>query len=202
MWDVPFAYRLAALFLFLGGVSGVEFALRGASAVRWRAALLILSLGAAGALAGAAIDSLTSAISPAYFAVGKELGWTSDLAWRARVLGLQAGCSAGVVVGAVLASVNHRAAGPSLPLARMWRLGTVPLMTAAVGGLVFGAFGAVAPPAVLVDAVRSTVPEGDERAFVLVWCTHAGLYAGAAVGLVVAAVRAWRARRVLSSKSG
>ncbi len=202
MIDAPFGLRFVAVVLLLGLTSGVEYAVKGKAAVRWRASLLIVTLSAIGALLGGVIDVLTSSISPAYFAIGKGLGWSSDLTWRACGLGLQAGAAAGVVVGAVLAYVNYRATGPSLPLARMHRFALIPVAAALMGGVALGVLAAYVSPGVLVDLVRDRLPEGDEAAFVTVWCAHIGLYAGALLGLGVAATCAWRARKVLLSKTG
>lgn len=192
MWDAPFGYRLAALALFLALASGIEFALRGRDSVRWRASLVIIGLGAIGSLVGLSIDLCTSTISPAYFAVGKGLGWGEGLTLRACGLGLQAGTSAGVVTGAVLAFLNYRAGFPSLPMTRVIWLGRLPVSGAVPCGVLLGAATALIPPGVLLDAVRSQLQAGQAHAFTVVWATHAGVYFGAIMGLAVAASRLWR----------
>lgn len=192
MWDAPFEYRLAALALFLSLASGIELAFRGRESVRWRASILIIGLGGVGALIGLSLDLCTSTISPAYFAVGKGLGWGDGLTLRACGLGLQAGASAGVVAGAVLAYINYRSGLPSLPLARVIWLARFPVAAAVSCGALLCASTALNPPGVLLDVARPRLQAGQEHAFVVVWATHAGVYFGAIVGLILAAFRLWR----------
>lgn len=178
--------------------AGTEFAIRGRESVRWRASILIVGLGAIGSLVGLSIDLCTSTISPAYFAVGKGLGWGDGLTLRACGLGLQAGASAGVVAGAVLAYLNYRTGFPSLPLARVIWLGRLPVSAAVPCGVLLGACIALHPPGLLLDSVSPRLQAGQAHAFIVVWATHAGVYFGAIVGLAVAASRLWRTPSVIA----
>ena len=198
MWDLPFGYRLALAAALLIVASGVEFACKGPGAVRWRGTLIIMAGAMCGGAFGIAVDSITSAISPAYFAVGKGLGWGDDLTHRARVLGLQAGCSAGVVIACVLTYFNFRVtpgAAP-LPILRVVRsfagLALASLCGAVALALVF--------LACALGDVGLGVPMGvaseEREPFLLVWGAHTGLYAGGLAGLIRASVRLREHRRI------
>src|SRR5690606_16474644 len=145
---VSFIERLGLAVVFVATASGVELALRGRRATRWRSALVLAACGSLGAALGCAIDLLTSTLGPAYFAVGKGLGDAPGLTLRALGLGAQAGAAAGVIVAAILLLRAGR------------RLSRIELRSAAAriartvgGGVALGALaGALAPSWLVTDA--------------------------------------------------
>lgn len=184
MPDVPFWMRAALVLAFLTIASAVELAVRGrAGAIRWRASLVIVGAAALGGALGLANDTITVAISPEYFAIGKQLGWSDDLPSRARALGLRAGISAGTVLGCVLAhfAVRH---GTLHTSTRWSRVLGAPILTAIGGAVVLGGSVAVLAPNTAAQHLGFPVAPERERAFVAVLGAHLGLYVGAVVGVV------------------
>ena len=196
---MPYAYRVVAVLLFLGLASAIELAVRRGEAVRWRASLLILAMSCVGALVGVGVDAVTSSISPAYFAVGKGLGWEAGFRGRVLVLGIQAGISGGVVAGCVLAYCNYRKQAPCLPVARVLRMVRYPLVVTAVFAAALGVLAALVPPEGLSEVARSVVDTPSAHRFITAWAVHVGAYLGALVGLVVVVVKVRRARAGLAA---
>ncbi len=180
-WDT-FAPRALLALAFLLIASLVELALRGHRAVRWRYSLFLIACGGGGAALGCGLDAVTSAVSPAYFAMGKGLGEGDGLSGRALLLGAAAGTSAGVVLGCgLLAMLGGRALA--------WR----PALTiggAAVAGSAAGmGVGWLVPLGTLGDW-QDALAWTEQRPFLAVWCAHCGVYVGALAGAVRAVVNA------------
>jgi hypothetical protein len=176
-------------------LSAVEFAIRGPRATRWRSSLFLIGAGIAGAAAGAWVDGITSSISPAYFAIGKGLGQETGLQRRAIHLGLQAGCSAGVLVGGILlatAIVGQRRAAPIRSLVATLRY---PLLGALLFGTMAGGLGALAIPTSCLGDFSTILSPAEQRPFLTVWSAHAGVYAGTLLGTLLGARRIHRYRR-------
>ena len=190
MVDLPYTTRIILVLGFLLSASLLELALRGRRATRWRSSLALIGCGALGAVAGALVDLLTSALGPAYFAVGKGLGEGAGLTLRALGLGARAGVAAGVVAGAVLL----RAAGRPLWAGEVLRAARGVARGAAAGLAVGLAVGAVVPTDV-VGAAGFELRVESRRGFALAWAAHAGVYAGALGALGVRARRLRRRRR-------
>jgi hypothetical protein len=196
--EFSYGGRLLLALGFLASVSGIELAVRGRSATRWRSSIALIVCGAAGAAVGVAVDLLTSSIGPAYFAVGKGLGAGPGLGARALRLGAQAGVAAGVVAGALLLLMARRPLG-LLEVGRAFAR-----ILAHLGpGLGIGlAIGALVPADLVAAAGFAEVEAADRRGFALAFGAHLGAYGGALLGtlregrrLAAAARRAGAAAR-------
>ena len=176
-------FRLGLLVAVLSLAAGLELRLRGREASRWKEYLFLLGCGAAGALFGVANDLVTSRISPEYFILGKGVAeGTAFLAGVIRV-GIEAGCSGGLIAGCVLLYANNPRPGFSrLPF---------PGLAGFIGRImIFCASGALLAWLILrltpLSRVRPDFLSGltpvQASGFVRVWGMHLGLYAGLAVG--------------------
>ncbi|MCA8940990.1 MAG: hypothetical protein KDB80_00405, partial [Planctomycetes bacterium] len=117
---------------------------------------------------------------------------------RALALGAKAGTSAGAIAGAALACVCYRR-GIVVPWRRIVAHVFVPVGWAIAGGAIAGLVASLWPPSMLRDAIAEYVPAVDRDGFVVVWCTHLGLYVGAVTGLAVAVIRGVRGGREICS---
>lgn len=173
-----FLLRVALAGWFLTTVSVVELFFRGRASTRWRGSLLIGIAAISGGGFGLVFDLLTSSISPAYFAVGKGLGW-ADLEDKVRALGLQAGVSVGVVIGCV---VSYLAARRSMPFSRALAcliapvFGAMGLAMVGAGITGFGNWGDFVGP------FAEFLYPSQREPFVTVWLMHTGAYLGGACG--------------------
>ena len=169
-------------------------------AVRWREYLFLVLAGIAGGTFGIINDQITVAISPEYFALGKGIEQSDRFRLDVALLGFQAGCVAGMVIGsAFLLSNQPRNGKPPLPLRELFGLARYPLASA-VGTV---------PLTVLVSLqfdpldFRPVLEEMFSQAKVTrvlaVWGIHAGLYLGGALGTVLAISRIARRRSTLSA---
>ncbi|MGE0710886.1 MAG: hypothetical protein AB7N76_16170 [Planctomycetota bacterium] len=198
--EVPFGARLATLLVVLALAAIVDRARHGAAARRWREYSFLLACGLLGALVGGLQDQLSVRVSPDYFLYGKGLEGGADLAWRASVLGGQAGFVAGVIAAGVLLLVNQpRPARPALSELAAARVAVPWVVGAALGGEALGAL-VLGPldPLCYARELRGLLAPEAALGFTRVWGMHAGLYGGAALGLVVAALRL-RARRAYTT---
>lgn len=197
--DVPFEVRLAVLLGLLVVVAAVDLALRRREATRWREYLVLLAFALVGCAVGVTTDQVTSRLSPEYFEVGKGIDPGPDFARGVLALSLQAGLSAGFVLGAVLLTANGSRGRPPaslLPLAA-WPV-VLGLSLAPAGGLLAGAL----DPGGLERELAGVVePAGARRRFIAVQGAHAGLYLGALAGTILAMIRVRRERRPAPSPS-
>lgn len=196
-WGVPFGYRVVAAAGFLAMASVVEWARRGREATRWRDSLLIAAAACVFGIFGVGVDAITSAISPEYFAIGKRLGSASGLRARALLLGLQAGMSAGTLVGCVLVVANRLGRRPSVPGPRVLRILGWPIACSVVFALLATL---LTPYAASYEGKLESIGVRDPAAFSLVTHVHSGLYLGGLVGTVAAAL--WILRRRVSAPTG
>lgn len=190
--SLSFEARLVALLAFLALAAAVDVWRRGRGATRPREYAWLLGVGLLGALFGAAVDQVTSRLSPEYFVHGKGLDPT-HLGREVLALSLQAGFAGGLAVGGVLLVCNRAA----IPLARLLRSCAWPLggavVLAPVGGLLARAF----DPLGLASELRGVVDDPARQAwFVTVWGIHCGVYAGGLLGTIAAA---WRLRAAPAS---
>lgn len=187
MPSIPYHYRLIAL----AGVLGLLllFDLRKPRGERKRHIeyFFLLSVGGLAALFGILTDTITSAIAPEYFIVGK--GIDAGDAFRAGVisLGARAGFSAGIIGAAVLLAANRKGVGlrPLFTFVGLTFVGCVALGT--VFGLLQHRFGWIQNP-----LVASLLEPERARLFNTVWCIHLGVYVGGLLGLLTACSRVWR----------
>ncbi|MCO5170180.1 MAG: hypothetical protein M9894_27920 [Planctomycetes bacterium] len=194
MPDVPFGARLALLLGLMALGAGLDRWRHGPAARRPGEYAFLLVAGAVGAAFGLACDQVTSRLSPDYFVEGKGLAPGPGFGRAVVVLSLQAGFTAGVVLGAALLLANQPRPGrPALPLARLLRRAAWPLggalALAPLGALLLGRL----DPLDLRGQV-GFLPPARVDALVRVWGAHAGLYAGALLGLAAAALDVRRAR--------
>lgn len=194
MSDIPFGARLAALLALMVVGAALDRRRHGPAARRPGEYAFLLAAGALGAAFGFACDQVTSRLSPDYFVEGKGLDPGPGFGRAVIVLSLQAGFTAGVVLGAVLLLTNQpRPARPALPLLRLLRRAAWPLG----GALVAAPVGALVVPPLALPHLRDllVLPPDRLEAFARVWGAHVGVYGGAVVGLVVAGLEVRRARR-------
>lgn len=193
--EFTFLERLLFLVIVLSGIAGLELLLRGRSATRWREYAFLLAVATAGALLGVLTDALTSSISPEYYTVGKGIPPGESFTLRALQTGAHAGFLAGAIVGAgfLMAGRPESQEGSASYRELSGRaLGSA--IAAVLGGLlalvVFLAGGA----SLLVERGWQFPEVKDSEAFLTVWATHAGVYAGGIVGAIRGGWRAWRGR--------
>lgn len=157
----------------------------------------LLLAGGLGALFGLAVDQATSRLSPDYFVYGKGLDPGPGFARDVLLLSLQAGLAGGLCAGGVLLLVNQPAParGPVLPVGGLLRAAAWIVALALLAAPLGAAAARAWDPLDLRHELRGVLDDPDRQtAFVTVWGLHAGVYAGALVGLVIAAVRVRRAR--------
>lgn len=198
---VPFELRLALLLGLLAVAATLERLARGEAATRWREYLVLLAFGLVGCVVGVGVDQVTSRVSPEYFVFGKGLDAGPGLGRAVVRLSLEAGLSAGLVLGALLLVANGSPG--RAPPASLLRLSAWPVLL----GL------ALAPAGALV--ARLVDPFGLERfldglvddpaarrRFAVVHGAHGGLYLGALAGTIAAMIRVRRLRRPAPSPEG
>ncbi|MDP6044719.1 MAG: hypothetical protein QGH94_06735 [Phycisphaerae bacterium] len=183
MPDIPFWMRIAALVAVMAIAAGLDAWYRCARARRWKEYLFILLAGCVGAVFGALTDTITSSISPEYFIYGKRLS-ADGIRWRAMVLGLEAGFSAGVIAGALCLFLGRRRGAANIKLPRvatlMWRPFVLAVILGAAVPLTcfwfdpFGFFEKLSPP----------MGADPAAAFLRVWHIHLGVYLGLGAGVV------------------
>ncbi|MHC4959922.1 MAG: hypothetical protein ACYTGN_16275 [Planctomycetota bacterium] len=171
--DVSFEFRVLVLLGVLGPLAALDYARHRARATRWREYLFLLACATAGGVFGAVFDQLSVTLSPEYFEVGKGIERNADFRLNVTRLGFHAGFFAGAVASALLMYLSPRAPPRAQARAAAW-VPAMALACAPLGLLVFGT----------------------DDGFRQVAGLHAGLYAGALVGLAIAVMRA---RRVLAT---
>ena len=191
---VPFEVRLLVLLVLLVLVASVDLALRGREATRWREYLVLLAFGLVGCAVGVGVDQLTSRVSPEYFVYGKGLDGGPGLSGAVVRLSLEAGLTAGLVLGSLLLVANGSPglAPPTTLLAQsVWPV-LLGVTLAPLGAATCGAVDPFGLDRFLVGLVDD--PDARRR-FVLVQGAHTGLYLGALVGTILAMIRVRRLAR-------
>ncbi|MEM7261235.1 MAG: hypothetical protein AAF488_04535 [Planctomycetota bacterium] len=191
MPDIPFAWRIGALLLISVIAVALDQRRPPEERNRWREYSVLLLCTSLGIAVGIGIDRITVSISPEYFLYGKGIPDGPGFLTRVLLLGAQAGASAGAIGGAVLLIVNRQPhqAFKLLPLA------TLPIVGALLLGVAFGLTQHFAAPVTLEEADELLAPEAATK-FILVWVIHVGIYSGAALGLIVAALRLRGSKRI------
>ena len=184
MPDIPFGIRIAALVGLMGIVAGVDMWYRRGRSTRWKEYLFILLTGCAGAIFGSLTDLVTSSISPDYFIFGKGLP-ADGIRWRAMVLGLQAGFSAGVIAGALCLFVGMRNRDNAvISLPRVATFAWRPFLLAVLFGAVVPFVCAWFDPFGFVEQLSRPLGEESAADFLTVWHVHLGVYLGLGAGVV------------------
>lgn len=182
-----FVPRLVTLVALLTLAAGVELLLRGRRATRWRSYAFLLAAGALGAAVGAAIDAVTSSLSPEYFVHGKGLPGGESLRGAALRLGAHAGFAGGCAAAGILLVRNSPRAGvPALPLRRLARGCLLIAISAIAGAGLLLALGSALPLGLPFDPGIILPPPSRGR-FALAWWTHIGAYAGALAATIAVA---------------
>lgn len=194
---VAFEARLAVLLGLLVVAASVDRWRNGKAATRWREYLVLLAFGLIGCVVGAGVDQVTSRLSPEYFVFGKGLDAGPGLARAILRLSLEAGLTAGLVLGSLLLVANG--SGPPAPLLRLsvWPV-VLGLASAPVGALLCRLLDPFGLDRLLVGLVDD--PDARRR-FVVVQGAHTGLYLGALVGTIAAMIRVRRLGRLPPSSS-
>jgi hypothetical protein len=184
MPDIPFWVRILALLTLMAIVAGADAWVRRRQARRWKEYLFILAVGCLGAVFGAMTDFVTSSISADYFIFGKELS-PDGIRWRAMLLGLQAGFSAGAIAGALCLFIGLQNRTGSMTLPKVGLLAWRPLVLAPVLGVAVPLTCSWFDPYRFVESLGRT-SIGPDRAvrFLTVWHIHLGVYLGLGVGVV------------------
>ncbi len=184
MPDIPFWVRILVLVALMAIVAGADAWVRRRRARRWKEYLFILAVGCLGAVFGAMIDLVTSSISADYFICGKELS-PDGIRWRAMVLGLEAGFSAGAIAGALCLFIGMRNGAGSITLPRVAMLAWRPLVLALVLGAAVPLTCSWFDPFGYVELLGGThVGPGGAVRFLTVWHIHTGVYLGLGAGVV------------------
>lgn len=141
--------------------------------------------GRGGTVFGLLNDLITSSISPEYFIFGKGLDPGEGLIFRAGILGMEAGFSAGAIAGAIClyASTRNNCRSPLAYrrlLGFLWRPAALAPMTA----LVLVLFCRQLDPAGFSILLDETLDPQQMERFLAVWWIHSGLYLGLLVSVV------------------
>ena len=132
----PFSYRIILLLGLMVVVASVDFYRKGPQATKFREYGFVVITGAIGAAVGLVNDLITSSISPEYFILGKGLEEGPGLRVQAGLFGLQVGCSAGVIGGAIsLYASRRKSAFPPIKYSRLCQMLWMPVIGAILCGI-------------------------------------------------------------------
>ena len=195
-----FLQRLILLLVVMIVVAAVDSWWYRKDAVRWREYLFLLVAGITGGTFGIINDQITAAISPEYFELGKGIEQGHRFRLNVALLGFQAGCVAGVVVGsAFLLSNRPRVDKPAIPLLDLLRLARYPI-GCAVGTVPLTVFLSLQfDPLSFRPVLEEMISQNQAAGVLLVWGVHTGLYLGGALGTVLAISQIARRRSTLSA---
>ncbi len=190
---VSFYTRVAVLAGLMIVAGAVDVWQRGQDAVRPREYLFICAAAVLGGVVGFGNDCVTSAISPDYFIVGKELEGGSGIRWRAGELGFQSGLSAGAIGGALCLFLRPKRLDFSWRecselLYRLWIPAAAAMMCGAMASLLAGQ----ADPMRFSASLAPLMSAEQLVKFTEVWWIHTGLYVGLGIGLFVIISQQWR----------
>lgn len=179
MIALPFAQRvllLAAVFAAIALIS------RDGS--RWKEYLFLFVAAGAGGVYGVFNDLMTSAISPAYFEIGKDLARGQGFGGRVAELGFHAGfVAAAFAACALLYTNNPREGRPRLGYGELSRAFVLAGAIAVGAGCVAGIASLLVEPTWFLRTVDVVVPTSAARGFLTVAAIHAGLYLGFVIGV-------------------
>lgn len=180
MPNIPYEYRILALFVFIGFMLLLDLKNPKDQRLRLKTYGFILLVGILGVLYGICIDSMTSRISPDYFIYGKGVEPGPHFYRDVLMIGMKAGFSGAVVVGVALVVTNP----VKKQISPLFRLVGYPLVLSVVTGLLFGILQSLTN----IIEVKGVWPLGELRAqrFANVWVIHIGIYLGGLIGLTIA----------------
>jgi hypothetical protein len=194
-----------SIFAILGTIDLIR---NGRTAQRWREYAFLLLATAAGITYGVANDAITSSISWEYYFYGKGLAEmmpahtppdAGALRVGAMLIGLKAGGSAGIVIGAVLLIANNPRAGRRrLTFQRLAGYLAQIFAATIVCSILLGAAGAMGWLLWTSRDLAEMWKSGEMRPgrFLVVYGIHLGAYVGGTVGTTAALLRIARARRI------
>lgn len=196
LFDARFLLAVALLAGFFAVRSWLDFRNHGARAYAWKEYTALLACALAGAVFAAALDSITSRLSPEYFTLGKGVAQDAHFTLRVVARGVQSGFAAGAVLGATLLFVSGKKRPGEAPALRHIAGEIIPVITLATLFALGAAFlpAGLRPLTLDADTARTLGPVVTE-AFDRVRTIHLGAYLGALCGTAVAVVRAIRPRR-------
>lgn len=169
----PLWVRFLFTAILLSGLAFADWKKNGKSATRYKEYLFLITCSFITILFAEIHDAITIRISPAYFAVGKGLGW-ANLNWEVAVLAIKGSYWVGLLLGLMVLISNNPVRGiNSLSYAELSRFLLIPLAAAILLAVTFGCWYAF------------TLPD-PSRTYSLVWGIHTGTYLGSGLGALVA----------------
>jgi hypothetical protein len=206
MDDPSLIFRLSAGLGILAIFLIVDLRRCGWASLRLREYAFLLCTTATAVVYASVSDAITVRVSWEYFWYGKGLGEAVDyatpvdqtaLAWQAAWLGVRAGWSPGLLLGAILLMANNPGLLPRLRHGDLYRLLPTIIAITAITALVGAVLGRMGCLDGLVGLSSEEAAILDLPAFITVWGVHLGTYAGALLGTIASAVRIRRSRRLL-----
>ncbi len=193
MIAVPWIYRLLALVLFIGILLAFEARKPPGQRHRLREYTFLLTMGIGGVGLGMGNDWITSTLSPAYFTYFKGIPAGENFKVESLLLGAQAGFAGAVVGAGILLIVNPKHGD----LRQLWQQAFIPFVSAAGGGVIAGILSHIAQwPRTYYQEMTGLLTLAELHRFHTVWMAHIGLYAGAVIGIGLAAVSIRRAPKI------
>lgn len=193
----------ASIFALLGAFDLMQ---HGRGAQRWREYTFLLFATLAGMTYGVANDAATSSISWEYYFYGKGLADVMPpqippdavaLRREAMKIGMKAGGSAGIVIGAALLIANNPRRSRSRLTYRQLATFVAMIFAVTIGcSLMLGAAGAMGWLLWTNNDLAELWHAGDmrPRRFVAVYGIHLGAYVGGAIATMIALLRIAKAR--------
>gem|GEM_PF-3527847 len=179
MFIESFWLRVALLIAVLSIVAIIDFYLKGYKSKKWKEYLFVFSMGILFSIFGAIHDQVTVTISPAYYAIGKGVGYDS-LRLQASLVGLKSGMYAGLIFGCLFLFLNKN--WNSTILCHWLKCTAISALISLVIGSSVGYISSILGITIL--------PAGKENLrFLVVWGWHIGLYSGAVFGLLFVAFK-------------
>jgi hypothetical protein len=197
-----YAIRFSALLCLAVLVAWIDWKKNGEEASRWREYGFAFLCGLTGAAFGIGWDQVTVTLSADYFELHKGLNpEDGPLRLQALILGFKAGFFGGLVVGMVFLMTNNpkkNSARRALPYRQLIKRSIYPLLAifpaALLGMWLFESY----DPFDRAATLRFMLSKIAIIDYLQVWGLHAGLYAGALLGLCLGCVSINRARNRLS----
>jgi hypothetical protein len=194
-----------SIFAILGTLDLIR---NGRAAQRWREYAFLLLATVAGMTYGIANDAITSSISWEYYFYGKGLAEVMPpntppdagvLRSQAMLIGLKAGGSAGIVIGAALLFANNPRGGRrQLTFHRLAVYLALVFAVTILWSMLLGAAGAMGWLLWTNSDLAEMWKSGEMRPryFLAVYGIHLGAYIGGAIGTGIALLKIARTRRI------
>ncbi len=203
-YESTLPYRIAGALVFFGFLGIRDWVRNPEHPTRVREYLFLVVSMLLAIVYGIVHDHITATISVDYFLNAKGLA-SDPRSYRVAVsiLAIKASYGPGVLAGALMLIANNPSPGkPQLSYAHLLRYCVYPVMGAAICALVLGPLTVVVGRASwLGDAALAYAPADRAGRFLAVWGIHAGSYAGAALGTVLAVVKVLHRRKRFASEA-